>query len=200
MLAMMKKVVLRVCKPTVCLIIGLLVAIFLLKYAVYKLSIINDANDYAEKVDFNSFPLIAKSNNSNTKPKQQALLTLFTTFKDIPGRIEINKLTIDTWSSLPRVVLVMFTETDNSTVLSRHAVKRGWHVHKASNLRNGYPVLKDMFLFVKRRIYPQTNFVAYANSDIVFTVDLIDTLKPLSRIDPQYFKETGLLISGLFCA
>ena len=125
------------------------------------------------------------------------LITLFTTFKDIPSRRTVNTNTLRYWAKLrPQVQPVLYVEPGSSDYLTELAKAEGWLVYNAPRLRHGYPLLKDMFLHATYNVTPHTFFVGYANSDILFTRDLMETLVFLTKINGGFLKEKGLLMSG----
>ena len=121
-----------------------------------------------------------------SKDIKTPLLLLFTTFKETSLRSSINNNTIEYWSLLrPWVQPLLFVENNYpNNSLAKHAKERGWLVYRAPTLRKGIPILRDMFLRAEQLVKPTTKYIAYANSDILFKMDLVETLLMLS-VEPE---------------
>ncbi len=116
----------------------------------------------------------------HTSNSNGAILTIFTTFRDLPRKRHIHKNTIRNYGFLrPHIIPVMYY-TPEDTGLVGYGLKYGWDYHpvpKASS--RGVPVLRTMFLHAQDTY--NTTYYAYTNSDILYDFKLIDTLKELEE-------------------
>ena len=121
------------------------------------------------------------SSNSSETPKQGALLTLFTTFKESSDRNNIQTNTILNWASLgPKVQPLVFTNLSSAGILVERARKHGWIIAPLQRVNKyGTPFLKDMFRAVTK--YSGSPFYGYCNADILFGDGLVKTLEGLKR-------------------
>lgn len=112
----------------------------------------------------------------------QPILTLFTSVNPDPLFAEVNKRTIENWSSLlPYVNLVMFTNDSRISGLCR---ERGWSVFPVTKTGlGGIPVLKAMFQHVIKTF--RTPYFGFANGDIIFTDSLLESLLKMKNIFSQ---------------
>ncbi|KAL3860511.1 hypothetical protein ACJMK2_010648 [Sinanodonta woodiana] len=108
-----------------------------------------------------------------TKNKTIPLLTLFTSWSDEEDKYQVHNLTTLNWLSLrPFVLPIVFT---NETALANVCKSAGWVVLPLRvTAADGVPVLKYMYIDAMRKF--ESTFYAYANSDILFTDTLVDTL------------------------
>ncbi len=122
------------------------------------------------------------------------LLTLFTTMKDVDMRRRIHNRTLINWISLsPFVTSVLFIMPNDSTYWGVKARELGWRVEMAPKVREGVPVLKDMFQRISKK-YP-AQFLGYANADNLFGCSLLETLETLSlKYGSFIHKEISLII------
>ncbi|KAK3600955.1 hypothetical protein CHS0354_004164 [Potamilus streckersoni] len=113
-----------------------------------------------------------------TKNQTKPLLTLFTSWTDDEDKYLVHNLTTLNWLSLrPFVMPIIFT---NETALARVCESAGWVVLPLRvTAADGIPVLKYMYIDVMRRF--ESNFYAYANSDILFTDTLVVTLTDILK-------------------
>ena len=111
------------------------------------------------------------------------LLTLFTTFKISEKRRKINENTLRYWSALRPAIqpALYYTERDDVTFL-KEARDLGWLTYKAPAVREGIPVLKDMFAFARDKFATKSLFLGYANSDILFTSQLVELLNFVAQV------------------
>ena len=72
------------------------------------------------------------------------------------------------------VIPLSFTEVDPSDLkgMAHFAVKHSWHIFQCQSPK-GIPVLRHMYLEAQRK--SNTTFYCYANSDILFYLNLIGT-------------------------
>ncbi|XP_033735980.1 uncharacterized protein LOC117324302 [Pecten maximus] len=121
----------------------------------------------------------------------QPILTLFTSWKDEKHVQEVHKKTLANWSRfLPKFNLVMFT---NDSVVSAQAKDYGWTTYPIMHhAAGGAPVLKTMFQTVISNI--NSTFYGYANSDILFTDALSDSLYLIAE---KFKSPTSVFISGI---
>ena len=152
--------------------------------------------------DFDSIWTINKSLDSTLNDwrlldSSVPIVTLFTTFKVAASRNDMNMNTLRLWASLrPAVRSVLFyTEGDDGSFLE-NARSLGWLTYPTPKLREGIPVLKDMFKYVIDHVTPKSAFIGYANSDVVFTEDLNRTLSYISHINWYRMNGQGLLLIG----
>ncbi|KAK3599735.1 hypothetical protein CHS0354_037207 [Potamilus streckersoni] len=118
------------------------------------------------------------------------LLTLFTTWLESKDKYTVHNLTSVNWLSLrPLIIPVVFT---NETSLAEECSQKGWRVLPVrATAAQGAPVLKYMYLDVMKRF--DSNFYAFANSDILFTDKLVETLSDILKNDSS-FKGHTLII------
>lgn len=123
-----------------------------------------------------------------TKPIEchSPLLTLFTTFKESQAKRNIYANTLQNWARLrPYVIPVLYVVEDSVNDANRtkdatgafmtdEATAQGWTVVRAPEVWDGLPVLRTMFSDVIQR--SKTPFYGYANGDILFVENLIQTL------------------------
>ncbi|XP_069119262.1 uncharacterized protein [Argopecten irradians] len=121
----------------------------------------------------------------------QPILTLFTSWKDEKHVHEVHKKTLTNWSRfLPTFNLVMFT---NDSVVSDQARDYGWKTYPIMHhAAGGAPVLKEMFQTVIANV--NSTFYGYANSDILFTDALSDSLYLIAE---RFKSHTSVFISGI---
>ncbi|KAL3860680.1 hypothetical protein ACJMK2_010771 [Sinanodonta woodiana] len=102
------------------------------------------------------------------------LLTLFSSWHESEEKNIVHNNTIRNWLLLkPDVTLLAFTNDSNTSVVCRN---HGFHVMPVRVAHAGdVPVLKYMYLDAMAKFNSQ--FYAFANSDILFTDGLINTLK-----------------------
>ncbi|KAL3860512.1 hypothetical protein ACJMK2_010631 [Sinanodonta woodiana] len=114
-------------------------------------------------------PSIRELSKNQTKP----LLVLFTSWTDNEEKYLVHNLTTLNWLSLrPFVMPIIFT---NQKVLAKMCEGAGFVVLPLRvTAADGVPVLKYMYIDAMRKF--KSNFYAYANSDILFTDTLVDTL------------------------
>ncbi|KAK3600954.1 hypothetical protein CHS0354_004163 [Potamilus streckersoni] len=106
---------------------------------------------------------------NSTKP----LLTLFTSWLDTEDKFVVHNITSVNWLALrPFVVPIVFT---NEAAVEKVYTRAGWLVLPVRiAAADGVPVLKYMYLDAKKKF--ESDFYTYANSDILFTDSLLDTL------------------------
>ena len=124
-------------------------------------------------------------------PCQTPLLTLFTTFKPVSSKISLYQITLRNWATMqPCIVPILYSDSVNSTFLVAEAAKLNWTVYPAPELWDGLPVLKAMYSHAME--HSSTPFYGYANGDILFTEDLLQTLCFIR----QHVNWTQYLITG----
>ncbi|KAL3860536.1 hypothetical protein ACJMK2_010652 [Sinanodonta woodiana] len=108
-----------------------------------------------------------------TKRQTKPLLTLFTSWTDNEDKYLVHNLTTLNWLSLrPFVMPIVFT---NEISLATVCERAGWVVLPVRvTAADEVPVLKYMYIDAMRRV--DSHFYAFANSDILFTDTLVDTL------------------------
>ncbi|KAK3599738.1 hypothetical protein CHS0354_037211 [Potamilus streckersoni] len=112
---------------------------------------------------------VKKKFKNGTRP----LLTLFTTWRESKDKYTVHNITLLNWISLrPLIVPVVFT---NETSTAEQCSQKGWKVLPVrAAAAKGAPVLKYMYLDVMKQF--DSKFYAFANSDILFTDKLVETL------------------------
>ncbi len=122
------------------------------------------------------------------------LLTLFTTIRDVDTRLNIHNRTLVNWISLrPFVTSVLFVMPNDRAYWIMKAWELGWKVEMVPKVREGVPVLKDMFQMISKK-YP-AQFLGYANADNLFGCSLLETLGTLSlKYGSFIHKEISLII------
>ena len=136
---------------------------------------------------------VNNSDNDLEEYERKPLLTLFTTMKLSKDRQRIHNNTLRNWAYLaPYVTAVLYDET-GSEYLKSEVQQYGWRYRAAPKLWQGLPVVKSMF---QDAIATYTSdFYAYANADILFSDDLIQTLKIIKKKYLTKFPR-GILLSG----
>lgn len=115
-------------------------------------------------------------NQWETVQKLQPLLTIFTTFKNMPDRISIHTNTIKNWALfLPYIQPVLLIS--ESSPLNNIAKQYGWKVLNISETNEfGTPRLKNMYEDVMNATHHNSLFYGFCNGDILFDEGLLDTL------------------------
>lgn len=121
--------------------------------------------------------------NSNAIPimdqvvaDQRALLTLFTTFKPDKNRSAIYETTIRNWALLqPEVVPVLYVQSMDDTLRS-YAEENGWQIRliPKSNAFNT-PFVNHLYVDAEENF--ASEFYCYANGDILFDYNFVQTLE-----------------------
>ena len=101
------------------------------------------------------------------------LLTIFTTFSSSAEKYVCRNNTIINWMSFGTTVKPIFF-SDDADLLNKIKSK-GWDVQRPSKTAIGIPILKYMYLDAMKKY--RSKFYAYVNGDILFTQNLIDTLR-----------------------
>ena len=134
-------------------------------------------------------------NSSAHEPslKNEAILTIFTTFKDSYNKSYIYKNTIRNWGLMsPDVIPVLFTDMNESSSVVEYARQMKWHIFPVPKRSDGgIPILRHMFLEAQRLF--DTPFYGYANGDILFDRGLPDTIHGLIRLKKNL---TNVLVVG----
>ncbi|CAC5414844.1 unnamed protein product [Mytilus coruscus] len=147
---------------TVCFVVGMLHLIFI--YFKFKPDI---------QLKFESDYYYNPRNNT-----QKPLLTLFTSWSEDKEKYICRNNTINNWNLLQEnVVRILFT---NDAALSSRVMAMGWKVLPVTKVgTTGVPILKDMFYATMAA--EDSVFYAYANGDILFSDDLIKTVKAVMK-------------------
>ena len=115
----------------------------------------------------------------------EATLTLFTSFSRRENRKQIEENTIVNWRWLGRKI----TRLNFYDRLNKREVQDipSWINVPVSRHRFGLPIVRHMYLDAQR-VSPLTDFYAFANADILFCSDLLETLEAIKKhrqeIDP----------------
>ena len=108
------------------------------------------------------------------------IITMFTTFKLSSAKLSIVRRTLHNWASLrPSLQPVLYITNEQhagSGEILNEARVLGWQVYRVPLVAHNtsLPVLKNMFRHVFN--VSQTKFYGFANGDILFTNELIETL------------------------
>ncbi|XP_071171970.1 uncharacterized protein [Mytilus edulis] len=123
------------------------------------------------------------------------LLVLCTTFVPSSHREIVYNNTRDNWKSLGSDVLpVLFLES-KYTQVKRTFEDNGWVVLPVVDVMSeGFPVIKSFFSAVSRHF--RSKYVGYANADILFNDDLVQTLNLMEKYRPFVEKQNEIFISG----
>ncbi|WAR13380.1 hypothetical protein MAR_027560 [Mya arenaria] len=122
-----------------------------------------------------------------------SLLTLFTTWS---GKGDVNarthNFTLRNWARLkPEVNPVLFIDDGYDATVAQ---RLGWKTHRIPKSSiNGLPVLKDMFKVIKDTY--KSTFYGYANSDILFTSNLVETLVHVYY--DSFYSDNTTLVTGM---
>ena len=133
------------------------------------------------------------NNDREPSTQNEAILTLFTTFKNSYSKSYIHKNTIRNWGLMsPNIIPVLFADMNASTSVVDYARQRKWHIFPIpKKSKGGIPILRHMFLEAQKLF--ETAFYGYANGDILFDKGLTDTLHGLIRLKKNL---TDILIVG----
>ena len=160
--------------------------------AVSNLRVLNTSRDQLGDISAGpgSEPEVSKNRTIGS-----ALVTMFTTLKDVGVRTELHKRTLSNWAALsPGIQPVLFVpQPDVQT--SRWvdlAGESGWDVRATSDLNKGIPILTAMFKQILNESI--TPFVGFANGDILFDHSIIETLQELSAI--KDVEQESIMIVG----
>ncbi|CAC5413708.1 unnamed protein product [Mytilus coruscus] len=158
---------------TICAVVGILHIIFIFRTFQTNDRIIHLFSVGKFETNVNKIQLKVQE-KTTTVSKEKSLLTLFTSWVPDKEKYLCRNNTINNWNLLhENVSSILFT---NDTDLSRRVSSMGWKVLPVSKVgATGVPVLKDMF-YASFAAH-DSEFYAYANGDILFTNDLIDTIK-----------------------
>ncbi|KAL3874618.1 hypothetical protein ACJMK2_037605 [Sinanodonta woodiana] len=120
------------------------------------------------------------------------IVALFSTWASTNDTVkaEIHKNTLRNWASLkPKIQPILFTNDSKEVALAN---EYGWHTLPIIHEGSGAPVLKTMFKTVIEK-YSGSVLYGYANSDILFTDDLVSTLE---AVVTYYNDSTPVLVTG----
>ena len=67
-------------------------------------------------------------------------------------------------------------------------LQHGWRVTEVRRSRSGLPVFKDILLQLTE-LYPQVPLIGYANDDILFSYELIDTIRVITESSQAIVKQ-----------
>ena len=130
----------------------------------------------------------------NVASASKPLITLFTTFSshvhNDTEKYLVHNNTINNWASLkPDVNLILFT---NDSEIKQIVKDAGWDLIVAANETSERPpVLKDLFLTAMNSF--NTPWYGYANGDILFMDDFINTIKEINDI---FGADKRVLVTG----
>ena len=119
------------------------------------------------------------------------ILTLFTTWSSGErDKDHLHQNTIINWGAFqPKINMVLFTnDTDDSV----YATERGWTVFPVTHhYAGGAPVLRTMFQKVMESF--NSTFYGFANGDILFSSNILDTL---ATIKTKFGYKKPILLTG----
>jgi hypothetical protein len=134
----------------------------------------------------------SSSSSCSSPPSNKTISLLFTTFSDNPLKFKFFLSTIKNWAGfIPAIQPVLFT-TNLSSPLNALAESHCWLVVRDTQVNAfGIPFFKPMF----RTAYSlrDVQLYGYANGDILFTLDLVQTLRAVIQRMPH---ENGTFIVG----
>lgn len=142
-------------------------------------------------IDNNSCPLPREVLKNFIDKGQYPILTLFTTWGHDEEKVQIHENTIKNWASFrPFIRPVLFSNDSSLTKLCR---TNGWDVLPQTKVsKEGIPILKYMFIEILSRY--KSTFYGFANSDMLFTSDLLHTLHGVLTSSLFDTTKPGLLI------
>lgn len=114
--------------------------------------------------------------------KASPTLTLFTSFREFDaGREPLHSYVIKNWSALKPWVRPVVFYSNPKHRLNRLASNYGWNLHAIPRANeHGTPFIKDMYKAAKELYH--TDFYAYANGDLLFSHNLIDSLRAVQNL------------------
>ncbi|CAC5385621.1 unnamed protein product [Mytilus coruscus] len=122
--------------------------------------------------------------------KSTPLFILFTTWTATKDKYLCHNNTVKNWKSLsPFVTPVLFS---NEEFVREEAESRGWRVMPIRKSSIGLPILKYMYMDIKKSF--SSLFIAYSNSDILFTDSIVKTL--IVVLQSNLSKTNELLLTG----
>ncbi|KAK3085019.1 hypothetical protein FSP39_022943 [Pinctada imbricata] len=134
----------------------------------------NDKSNINVKMAFNQ-NLFKEKCRHGEEITHVPILTLFTTWQTKAEKYDCHNNTVNNWLSFgPDVIPILFT---NETNLSMRVKKADWKVLPIKRAFKGIPILKNMFLDAMKEV--SSLFYAYSNGDILFTNQLIESLKAI---------------------
>ena len=130
------------------------------------------------------------SGTNETGVQSAPLLTLTTTCGSSADRLIVCKNAIMNWARLSTNVNLILFDTDPELRLLGETF--GWLTVRPPSTLYGLPVLKE--LFIRAQQLYSTPYYGYANGDLLFTDDLLVTLRAISGY--HFHGNKGLLIVG----
>ncbi|CAG2197399.1 unnamed protein product [Mytilus edulis] len=122
--------------------------------------------------------------------KSTPVLVLFTTWTATKDKYLCHNNTVKNWKSLsPFVTPVLFSDEE---FVRGEAESKGWRVLPVKQSSIGLPILKYMYMEIQKSF--SSSFVAYSNSDILFTDSIVKTLMMVSQSNLS--KTNELLLTG----
>lgn len=112
------------------------------------------------------------------------VLTLFTTFKNVPDRYQIHLNVLKNWAQMmPQVVPMLFvSQTDVRLV--KQAKDLGWMVQKVPRSNHfDTPTLRDMYFRAMQ--LSKTAYYGFCNGDILFNEGLLETMNTMLQYKHQ---------------
>lgn len=126
--------------------------------------------------------------NQNNVTNTTKLVTMFTTMFPSKTRKSIHANTLKNWGVLAKMHdfnIVLYVK-DSDRFLMKIAKLNGWHVYQAPAILCDVPVLRFMFADVMTKF--DSVFYGYANGDILFTENLVETLTLIKQYHKQMAK------------
>ena len=137
------------------------------------------------------------SKNFNSRSKSRYFLTIMTSFSHMPARNDIELNTVKNWAQLGTEVKCLdwySKNTDTSTNLSDHKKDHGWMTKEFTHQKHNLPMVK--YLFVDGASLVESEYFCFANGDILFTRNLLQTLHAVDKHHKVYHPEEGFLLIG----
>ena len=127
---------------------------------------------------------IAETKHDVASDKNQALVTLFTTFDNNPDKMIVFYNTIRNWKEmLPEVNIILFlppTPEDVPSKLLSSAKSNGWTVLSVPRIsRTGKLFIKDLYL--RAMLEFNTTFYSFVSGDILFDDGFMKTLRLVDK-------------------
>ena len=141
-------------------------------------NIVTTSKEISSTLSVKSSDLMREYRAMIERNETMPLLTLFTSWGDSADKYLVHNLTSINWLSLrPFVVPVLFT---NESSVASECEKQGWEVFPIRvAAAGGVPVLKFMYVDVIAAF--NSTFYGYANGDILFTNQIVETLLSIAK-------------------
>ena len=126
-----------------------------------------------------STPFITSTPHPSTV-KSEYFLTLMTSFSHIPVRNAIETNTVKNWANLgSEVKCLNWYTNDTHTPVTQLGDKLGWMKKEFTHKIHDLPIVK--YLFVNGALLVPSDYYGFANSDILFGAELLETLHVIDK-------------------